>query len=182
MTLPRRTLPQEARHKLRGTENGILVLAEFAVPATAADYDAGLAAFESARYELALKAWQPLADSGDPCAQWGLGMMYANGLGVEMNDAEALKWFELSAAQGYADAQYRLGVMQRKGWGLPMDDVAAAAWFEKAAEQGHTEAQVALGGLGTDIPDTFEWAHRAMRGVRWQDKSIPKSTSRKLWL
>ena len=35
------------------------------------------------------------------------------------------------------------------------------------------------GGLGTDIPDTLEWAHRAMRGVRWQDRNIPRSTSGK---
>ena len=123
----------------------ILVLAVFAVSASNADDDAGLAAFESGQYERALEAWQPLAEGGDERAQWGLGMMYANGFGVEMNDAEALKWFELSAAQGFADAQYRIGVMQQNGWGLPMDDVAAAGWFEKAAEQGHTAAQVALG-------------------------------------
>ncbi|MBT8102988.1 MAG: sel1 repeat family protein [Gammaproteobacteria bacterium] len=123
----------------------LLVIGVFAVSVSSADYDAGLAAFESGHYENALDAWQPLAEGGDKRAQWGLGMMYSNGFGVEMNDAEALKWFELSATQGFADAQYRIGVMQQNGWGLPMDDVAAADWFEKAAEQGHTEAQVALG-------------------------------------
>lgn len=123
----------------------LLLLAVFAAPAAFADYDAGLAAYESARYDAALEAWQPLAERGDRRAQWGLGMMYANGFGVEMNDVQALNWFELSAAQGYADAQYRLGIMHQNGWGLPMDDVAAAAWFEKAAEQGHTQAQVACG-------------------------------------
>lgn len=117
----------------------------FAGPAYAADYEAGLNAYESGHYEAALSEWQPLADSGDPRAQFGLGMMYANGFGVDMNDEQALHWFNEAAAQGYAEAQYRIGVMHQNGWGVPMDDEAAADWYVKAAGQGYTDAQVALG-------------------------------------
>jgi TPR repeat protein len=117
----------------------------FAAPAYAADYDAGLAAYESGKYDAALTEWQPLAESGDARAQFGLGMMYANGFGVEMNDGKALHWFKEAAAQDYAEAQYRIGVMHQNGWGVPMDDETAADWYMEAAKQGYTDAQVALG-------------------------------------
>ena len=37
--------------------------------------------------------------------------MYANGRGVEQDDAEAVKWYRLAAEQGDADAQANLGTM-----------------------------------------------------------------------
>lgn len=123
----------------------LVAMLMFAGFAYAADYEAGLAAYESGQYETALAEWQPLAESGDARAQFGLGMLYANGFGVEMNDSKALHWFGEAAARDHAEAQYRLGVMHQNGWGVPMDDEAAAEWYEKAAKQGLTEAQVALG-------------------------------------
>lgn len=113
--------------------------------AYAADYRAGLDAYESGSYDAALAEWQPLAESGDARAQFGLGMLYANGFGVDMNDEKALEWFGKAAAQDYAEAQYRIGVMHQNGWGVPMDDEIAADWYMKAAKQGFTEAQIALG-------------------------------------
>lgn len=110
-----------------------------------ADAGTGFDAYKSGDYETALNEWQPLAEQGDARAQFGLGLLYADGFGVPMDDARALDWFGRAAGQGDANAQYRLGVMHQNGWGVPMSDEAAAAWFEKAAEQGITEAQVALG-------------------------------------
>lgn len=142
----------------------LLVLAVLSAPAAPADYEAGLAAYESGHYDTALEAWQPLAEQGDGGAQWGLGMLYANGFGVEMNDEQALHWFGLAAAQGHAKAQYRLGVMHQNGWGVPMDDDAAAEWFAKAAEQGHTQAQIALAQILAadysplyDMVEAYKW-------------------------
>ncbi len=125
--------------------SALALIALFAAPVYAADYETGLNAYESGHYEAALSAWQPLAESGDERAQFGLGMLYANGFGVEMNDEKALHWFGESAARGYAEAQYRIGVMHQNGWGVPMDDDVAADWYMKAAKQGYTDAQVALG-------------------------------------
>ena len=37
---------------------------------------------------------------GEAWAQSNLGFMYSQGQGVKKNDAEAVKWFRLAAAQG----------------------------------------------------------------------------------
>ena len=42
-----------------------------------------------------------LADQGDPEAQFGLGLVYANGLyGVPQDFVKARQWYERAAAQG----------------------------------------------------------------------------------
>ncbi len=50
-----------------------------------------------------------LAEQGDAFAQYNLGIMYEDGLGVPEDDAEAVRWFRLAAEQGYAFAQFNLG-------------------------------------------------------------------------
>ena len=68
------------------------------------------------------------ADQGHATAQRLLGAMYANGLGVTQDYAEAVRWYRLAADQGDADAQYNLGMSYNNGEGLPQDDVAAHMW------------------------------------------------------
>ena len=118
-----------------------------ATTAWSGDYKAGLAAFNSADYDKALAEWQPLADAGDADAQYGVGRLYGNGFGVDMNDEKALEYLGLAAAQGHAEAQYKLGVMHQNGWGVPMSEEAAAKMFRMAAEQGHIESAMGLGQL-----------------------------------
>ena len=45
------------------------------------------------------------AEQGDADAQVNLGVMYAIGLGVPQDDAEAVRWYRLSADQGNACAK-----------------------------------------------------------------------------
>ena len=68
----------------------------------------------------------PLAQQGNPIAQFNLGAMYSNGEGVAQDYKEAFKWYQLAAEQGVAQAQYNLGVMYSKGRGVPQDDQEAA--------------------------------------------------------
>ena len=86
-----------------------------------------------------------LAEQGNPIAQYNLGIMYANGIGVPENDAEAVKWYRLAAEQGNASAQYNLGIMYDYGRGVPENDAEAVKWFRLAAEQGNANAQSNLG-------------------------------------
>ena len=64
-------------------------------------------------------------------AQYGLGLMYADGLGVEQNYAEALTWYRKAADQGCAAAQNNLGMMHRKGtekqWEISAELIKAGA-------------------------------------------------------
>jgi FOG: TPR repeat, SEL1 subfamily len=41
----------------------------------------------------------------DSMAQYGLGFCYANGLGVNKDNEEAVKWYRLAADQGFAMAR-----------------------------------------------------------------------------
>lgn len=111
------------------------------------DFQAGWDAYNSADYDTALAIWQPLADAGDARGQYGLGLMYGNGFGVMMDDAQALHWYGLAAEQGHGDAACKIAIMHQNGWGVPMNDEEAIRWYLMAAEQGVTEAQSALGNL-----------------------------------
>ncbi|MGH8223251.1 MAG: tetratricopeptide repeat protein, partial [Woeseiaceae bacterium] len=96
--------------------------------ASGADFEAGFAAYSRGDYETALAEWQPLAEQGDASSQFGLGLLYANGFGVAMDDAQALKWYGLAADQGHAEAQYNLGVMYQNGWGVEQSDADTVKW------------------------------------------------------
>ncbi len=117
----------------------------FATVAWSGDYQSGRAAYDIGDYSKALIVWEPLAEAGDANSQFGLGLLYGNGFGVDMIDEKALRWYGLAAQQGHADAEYNLAVMHLNGWGVPMNEIVAEKIFLMAAEQGTTEAQISLG-------------------------------------
>ncbi len=55
-------------------------------------YEAGLDAFNEGDYTTALNTFRPLAEQGEAQAQFRLGVMYHQGLGVTQDDAEAVLW------------------------------------------------------------------------------------------
>ena len=110
-----------------------------AIPATASagSFEDGLAAYERGDYETALREFRPLAEQGDASAQFNLGVIYSNGLGVPQ---DSVKWFRLAAEQGLTDAQFRLGTMYTLGWGVPTNKVRAYKWYSLAAAGKHVDA------------------------------------------
>lgn len=128
-----------------------------AAAAWGSDSQQGLDAYNSMDYDTALAVWQPLAKAGDAESQYGLGMMYGNGFGVMIDDAQAIKWYGLAAAQGHAGAQCNLAVMHQNGWGVPQNEEAAVNFYALAAEQGVTEAMIALGRhFAMDFSDAYD--------------------------
>ncbi len=128
-----------------------------------AGFKEGVAAYKKGDYAAAFKEFRPLAEQGNASAQYNLGVMYANGLGVPKDDREAVKWFRKSTEQGYARAQYNLGVMYDEGRGVPQDDKEAAKWYRKAAERGLARAQNNLGVMyvkGRGVPQDYVFAHK----------------------
>jgi TPR repeat protein len=111
-----------------------------------------------------LQLLRPLADQGDTKAQFNLGVMYANGLGVPQDYAEAVKWFRKAADQGDAKAQPNLGFMYDNGRGVPQDYTEAAKWWGLAADQGEAKAQNDLGSMyakGQGVPQS------SAEAVKW---------------
>ena len=70
----------------------------------AQDFQKGVSAYGAGDYATALQEWTPLAEAGDEVAQYNLGVMYDNGLGVPQDPKEAVKWYRLAAEQGDVDA------------------------------------------------------------------------------
>jgi len=123
----------------------IMLVLSFAAPVVAGQFEDATAAYQRGDSATALRLFRPLADQGKADAQYNLGFMYANGLGVGKDFAEAAKWYRLAADQGNAHAQFGLGIMYYDGRGVPEDDVEAAKWYRLAADQGVAVAQSALG-------------------------------------
>ena len=74
-------------------------------------------------------------------AQNSLGVNYRDGLGVEQDFKEAVKWFEKAADQGAAMAQDNLGGMYGKGLGVEQNYVTAYTWASIAAFNGFEVAK-----------------------------------------
>lgn len=91
--------------------------------------------------ELAAGWFYRSAEQGYADAQFNLGLMYANGEGVEQDMHEAVELFKKAAEQGHVDAQNNLGALYFMGEGVERDEDKAIAWFEKAAAQGNEEAK-----------------------------------------
>ncbi len=129
----------------------------FSASVFAGSFKKGWDAYNSADYATALSEWQAPADSGDADCAYGMGLLYGNGFGVDMDDALALKYYGIAAEQGHRDAAFNLAVMHQNGWGVPQDELVANEWYLIAADQGHTEAQMALARYyAMDFMDTYD--------------------------
>jgi hypothetical protein len=77
-----------------------------------------------------------MADKGDPNAQNALGLHYATGDGVQLNEQEAVRWFIKAAEQGNVLAQSKLGSIFYSGRGVPQDPNRAYFWMVVARLNG----------------------------------------------
>jgi TPR repeat protein len=92
-----------------------------------------------------------------------LGVLYMQGLGVEANGDEAVKYFRKAADAGFAVAQCNLGVIYYEGKLKPQDFKESAKWFRLAADQDHPRATYDLGVMyrdGQGVPQDFAEAFR----------------------
>jgi TPR repeat protein len=128
----------------------------------------GLDALRKGDYAAAAKELRPLADHGDPEAQYRLGLMYEFGKGFAQDKAQAMAWLGKSAAHGSASAQTELGVIYATGDGVPQDNVKSVEWFRKAATQGNPTARYNLGlmyakgdGVRNDDAQAIAWFRKA---------------------
>jgi len=133
-------------------------------------YENGRMAFLFGKFEIAYKAWEPLAKLGYSKAQASLGWMYHTGNGVPQDLHEAIKWYTLAANQNHAIAQNNLGVFYEKGIGVNANEKTAIKWYKKSAESGYSYAQYNLGrmyaeGRGTlkNLEEAKYWWRSASR-------------------
>jgi len=97
--------------------------------------------------EQARKYLSDAASAGDATAMANLGNMYANGFGVDVDNATALYWFKKAAKKGNAMGRYGLGYMTLAGQGVEQNHEVATQYLTQAADQGLPEARFFLGVL-----------------------------------
>ena len=137
-----------------------------------ADFDDGVAAYDRGDFATALREFRTLAEQGHANAQYYLGSMHYDGIGVTKNDAEAVKWFRRAAKQGHVWSQHNIGFVYEYGIGVTKNDAEAVKWYRKAAEQGHAPAQNNLSVMyakGAGVPKDYVKAHMWASLAKAQD-------------
>jgi len=83
----------------------------YSLPAWA-NFSEGQARFSGGDYKGAYEKWLPLAEKGEPRAQYSVGVLFLQGLGVGKDMKEAELWFGRAAQQGYAPAAAALRALK----------------------------------------------------------------------
>jgi hypothetical protein len=119
--------------------------------AGAGDYDRGMAAAQAGDFETAFEEWMPLAEAGDPAAQYNIGRMYRQGDFVARDNTEAARWYLRAAEQGLVPAQAQIGWMFANGVGVDRDLRDAARWTHAAAAGGDAQAAQNLVAIQSEL-------------------------------
>ena len=136
----------------------------------AAGFEAGSIAAHNGDHKTAMAEWLPLAKEGHVKAQYAVGALFAEGLGVRQSLKTAFRWWRDAADQNHAGAQYNIAVMYKDGLGVRKNRDEAVKWLNFAAKQGNTDAHVQLSRLYRDgdsvAPDpvlAYMWLDIAQR-------------------
>lgn len=87
------------------------------------------------------------AESGNTEAQHQLGMIYANGSGVDLNYSKAFIWLEKAAKKNHVQALRTLAWLYANGFGIEQNDEAAQDICVQLAELGDAKDQYYLASL-----------------------------------
>lgn len=131
-----------------------LVVAYFALRDSDAEIErARIQAEHLARFQV----FEAKATAGEHVAQFAVAQHYHQGLGVEKDVAQAVRWYTKAAEKNHIEAQVILGKIFESGEGLRQDFRKAAKWYDLAANIGkHAGAQFALAQLyfdGRGVPN-----------------------------
>ncbi len=110
----------------------------------AAVYTAGHSGVK-VNYDRAVEWFREAAYQNIANAQYNLGVMYHQGLGVPKDINKAIELYRVAAANDHPEAQYNLAIAYIEGVGTEYNPHIAAAYFQKAAAGGIVEAAYNLG-------------------------------------
>ena len=89
---------------------------------TAKTWADGLTAYKQRNYGEAAEIWTVLASQGDAEAQFNLGVMYKDGIGVPQNNVDAILWLRKSSDQGHEHARLIVDMINRESGDDLQDD------------------------------------------------------------
>ena len=91
-------------------------------------------------YPRAMAAYKVGGEGGDALSQHQVGVLYFEGLGVDVDYKQALPWFEKAAAQDDPEAVMQLGSMYFAGYGVTSSYRRAREYYMRAIELGLSQA------------------------------------------
>ncbi len=128
---------------------GLLVVILMLLTACASQLETGNAHYRNKHYDMAAASWNPLADAGNPYAQYNVALLWESGLGsTPLNLEQAAIWYLRSAKQQYVPAMVRLADIQTQ---LGYKE-AALSWYNLAARWGNINASNRLKVLNQPVP------------------------------
>ncbi len=158
----------ESQHPRPGRVTGAVAAALFLGPANGLAQTADVLrpepCTEAVVYLEVLARLTACAGEGRAWSQHALGVIYANGIDVREDDAQAALWFRMAAEQGYPASQNELGLLYADGDGVPEDDAEAIRWYRLAAQQGYAPAQ---GNLGVMYDNGYGVPEDDAEALRW---------------
>ena len=118
-----------------------VALLGIAGPLPAQSVQAGITAWQHSDYDAAVKIWRPLAEKGNPDAQFNLAQAYRLGRGVPINLSAAETWLKRAAYQGHVDAETTLGLLLFQNG----NHVLGIYWLKAAAAKDDPRAMLVYG-------------------------------------
>ncbi len=115
--------------------------------------------YDVKQFDKALPVIRKLAKKNDPLANYYLGMMALNGLGMKKDIDIALDAFNKSALELEPAGIYMMGICHLNGWGVGKNEAKAFEYFQSAAERKYHEAYMKVAecyeiGLGVSKNET----------------------------
>lgn len=107
-------------------------------------------------YKTALDGYKKAEkENTNATAEYRIGLIYLNALGVEKDIEQALHWFEKSALNGNASAAYKLAVIYEKGIETPQNTEKSFLYYQISAELGNPFAYYILGNTALEKSDVY---------------------------
>ena len=119
-------------------------------------------------YPGALHHYLKAAEKNHPLAQFELGAMYYDGVGVDRDYSAALRWFHAAAKQGNTESELNLGTMYSLGQGVDPDPEQSFQWYLRAADKKQVLGEFRVGlmlyegtGVKQDHVAAFQYLYMA---------------------
>ena len=91
-------------------------------------------------FEHAARLLKKECDAQDPLSCLDLGNLHLQGLGVALDQGQALSYLDLACKEGVADGCTRLGMLYQEGVAVSTDLEAARKYFKIGCDTGHGAA------------------------------------------
>lgn len=115
------------------------------------------------------------ADNGDKYAQFKIGELYEEGVGVSQNYAKAFEYYLKASKKGLDEATNNIGLFYQSGLGVEQDYKKAAFFFEVASNNGFKYANNNLGFLylnGLGVKRNYIEAYNRLKDTSKNNKYL----------